>query len=96
MEGETLVYAVTVVSEQVIVMIVEHECLLNRVQLFATLWTIACQALLSMGFLRQKYWSGVPFPSPGHLPNSGVEPTSPVSPELAGRFLTAEPSGKPR
>ena len=45
---------------------------------FATLWTVACQASLSMGFPRQIYWSGLPFPSPGDLPNSGTEPTSPA------------------
>ena len=44
---------------------------------FATLWTIACQAPLSMGFPRQEYWSGLPFPSPGNLPDPRIEPTSP-------------------
>ena len=44
---------------------------------FATPWTVACQALLSMGFSRQEYWSGLSFPSPGDPPNSGIEPTSP-------------------
>ena len=43
----------------------------------ATLWTVACQALLSMGFSRQEYWSGLPFPSPGDPPNSGIKPMSP-------------------
>ena len=51
---------------------------LSRVQLFATLWTVAYQAPLSIGFSRQEYWSGLPFPSPGHLPNPGVEPGSPT------------------
>ena len=55
-------------------------------------WTVACQAPLSMGFLRQEYWSGLPLPSPGELHNPGMEPTSPV---LAGRFFTTEPLGKP-
>ena len=58
------------------------KCLLNhfdRVQLFATLWTIACQAPLSMGFSRQEYWSGLPCPPPGELPNSGIKPASPGS-----------------
>ena len=41
-------------------------------------WTVACQAPLSMGFSRQKYWSGLPFPSPGHLPDPGIEPMSPA------------------
>ena len=62
------------------------------VHLFATPWTVACQAPLSMEFSRQKYWSGLPFPSPGDLPNPGIKP---VSPALAGRFFTAEPPGKP-
>ena len=69
--------------------------LLSHVQLFVTLWTVAHQAPLSMGFPRQEYWSGWPFPPPGDLPNPGVEPTSPVSPVLAGRFFTTEPPGKP-
>ena len=62
---------------------------------FATPWTIARQALLSMGFSWQEYWSGLPCPSPRDLLNPGTEPTSLVSPELAGRFCTTEPPGKP-
>ena len=54
-------------------------------------WTVACQAHLSMEFSRQEYWSGLSFPSPGDLPNSGIEPTFPVSPALAGRFFTIAP-----
>ena len=50
----------------------------SRVRLFATLWTVACQAALSMGFSRQEYWSGLPFPSPGDLPDPGNEPRSPT------------------
>ena len=50
---------------------------LSRVQLFVTLWTVAYQAPLSMGFSRQKYWSWFPFPSPGDLPNPGIQPGSP-------------------
>ena len=65
---------------------------LSRVRLFVTPLTVAYQAPLSMGFSRQEYWSGLPFPSPGDLPDSEIEPTSPV---LAGRFFTAEPLGKP-
>ena len=53
---------------------------------------VACQAPLSMGFSRQEYWNGLPFPSPGDLPNPGIKPTSPV---LAGRFFTTEPPRKP-
>ena len=66
--------------------------LLSRVRLFATLWTIAYQAPPSMGFSRQEYWSGLPFPSPGDLPDPGVEPRSPA---LEADALTSEPPGKP-
>ena len=58
---------------------------------FATPWTVACQTPLSIGFPRQEYWSGLPFPSPGDLCNPGVEP---ASPELAGRLFTTEPPGR--
>ena len=51
---------------------------LSCIQLFATPWTVACQAPLSVGFSRQEYWSGLPFPSPGDLPNPGIEPRSPA------------------
>ena len=60
----------------------------SRVRLFATLWTVACQAPLSMGFPRQEYWSGLPFPPPGDLPDPGIKPTSLISPTLAGGFFT--------
>ena len=53
-----------------------------------TLWTIASQTPLSMGFSRQEYWSGLPCSPPGHLPNPEIEPTSLTSPALTGRFLT--------
>ena len=52
--------------------------LFSRVRLFATPWTVAQQAPPSMGFSRQEYWSGLPFPSPGDLPNPGIEPRSPA------------------
>ena len=65
---------------------------LNHVQLFATPWNAAHQALPSMGFSKQEYWSGLQFPSPGDGLNPGIEPASPT---LAGRFFTAEPPGKP-
>ena len=58
---------------------------LSRVQLFAALWTAACQASLSMGFSRQEYWSGLPCPPPGDLPDPRIEPTPPG---LAGAFFT--------
>ena len=59
----------------------------SPVQLFATLWSVACQAPLSTGFSRQEYWSELPSPSPGHLPYRGIESVSLVSPALAGRFF---------
>ena len=51
---------------------------LSRVRFFATPWTVAYHALPSMGFSRQEYWSGLPFPSPGDLPDPGIEPGSPA------------------
>ena len=66
--------------------------LLGRVQLLATPWTAAFQAPPSIGFARQEYWSGLPFPSPGDLPDPGIEP---MSSALAGVFFTTEPTGKP-
>ena len=69
---------------------------LSHVQLFVTSWTIACQAPLSTGFSRQEYWSCLPFPTPGDLPDPGIEPASLVSPALAGRSFTTEPLGKLR
>ena len=71
-----------------------HACAqsLSGVQLLATPWTVACQAPLSMGFPRQEYWSRLPFPPPGDLPNPGIEPGSPA---LQAGALTSEPPGKP-
>ena len=63
---------------------------------FETSWTVARQASLSMGFPRQDYRSGLPFPSPGDLPDPGIESRSPVSPALAGGFFTAEPLAVPK
>ena len=60
----------------------------NHVQLFVTHWTAACQAPLSMGFSRQEYWSGLPCPPPGDIPDPVIEPTSLMSPALVGRFFT--------
>ena len=59
-----------------------------HVRLFGTLWTVACQAPLSMGFSRQEYWSGLPCPPPGDLPNPWIKPTSLKSPALADGFFT--------
>ena len=70
-------------------------CMLSPVQLFATPWTAAHQALLSLGLSMQEDWSRLPFPTPGNLPDWETEPKSPAVPELAGRFFTTEPSGKP-
>ena len=67
----------------------EHSVLYKS---FEAPWTEACQAPLSMGFHRQKYWSGLPFPCPGDLPEPGIEPKSPA---LAGGFFATEPPGKP-
>ena len=64
---------------------------LNRVRLFATPWTEAHQASPSMGFSRQEYWSGLPFPSPGDLPDPGIEPGSPA---LQADALPSKPPGK--
>ena len=61
---------------------------LSRVRLFATPWTAAYQAPLSMGFFRQEYWSGLPFPSPGDIPHPGIEPGSPA---FQAEALTSEP-----
>ena len=63
----------------------------SHVPLFATLWAVACQAPLSMGFSKQEYWTGLLFPSPGNLSNPRIKP---MSPALAGRFFTTEPREK--
>ena len=67
-------------------------CVLSHVRLFVTPWTVAHQAPLSMGFPRQEYWSGLPFPSPGHLPDPGIKA---MSFALSGGFFTIGPPGKP-
>ena len=68
--------------------------LLSCVQLLANPWTVAHEASLSMAFFRQGYWSGLPFPMPGDLPNPGIKPTSHASPALAGSLLTTVPPVK--
>ena len=68
-----------------------HAQSLSHVRLFVTPRTVAFQASLSMEFFRQKYWCGLPFPSPGNLPNLGTEPRSPA----LQADLQSEPPGKP-
>ena len=70
-------------------------CVLSCVPAFATPWAVGCQAPLSMGFPRQEYCRGLPFRSPGDLPDPGIELASLVSPALAGGWFTTEPPGKP-
>ena len=67
---------------------------LSHVQLFESLWTIAHQAPLSMGFSRQEYWSGLPCPPPGDLPNLGIKPCIVNISCITGGFFTTEPLGK--
>ena len=66
--------------------------MLSCIRLFVTPWTVARQAPPSMEFSRQEYWSGLSFPSPGYLPDPGIEPAPPA---LAGGFFTTEPPGSP-
>ena len=68
---------------------------LSHVWLFATPCTVAHQVPLFMGFSRQEYWSGLPCPPPGDLPDPGIKPRSPAPPALAGGFFITEPPGKP-
>ena len=69
--------------------------LFTHVWSFATPWVIACQAPLSMGFSKQEYWSGLPFPAPGDLLDPEIKSKPLLSPVLAGAFFTTEPPGKP-
>ena len=69
--------------------------MLSRVWLFVTPWTVAHQAPLSMGFPRQEYWSGLRFPPPGDISDTGIEPKFPASPALPGGFFIIKPSRKP-
>ena len=70
-------------------------CRFSNVQFFATLWTVAHQAPLSMGFSRQEYWDGWPCLPPGDLPDPGIELTSLVSPILQENSISTETFGKP-
>ena len=69
-----------------------YACVISCIQLFVTLWAIAYQVPLFMEFSRQEYWSGLPFPPPGDLPDPGIKS---VSSTLAGRFFTTVPPEKP-
>ena len=75
------------------ILIIHH--MLCRVQLFGTSWTVARQAPLSMGFSRQEYWSGLPCPPPGDIPDLEIEPAPLVSPTLQADSLLLESLGKP-
>ena len=77
------------------ILVLTYTCaqLLSHVQLFETPWTVTRQAPLSMGFPRLEYWSELPSPSPGGLPNTSVKPASLVSPVLADGFFTTAPPG---
>ena len=68
-------------------------CVFSHVQFFVTPWAVACQTPLSMGFSRQEYWSGLPFPSPGDLPDARIKP---VSPELQADPLLLSHLGNPQ
>ena len=74
-------YAIVIISTMIMCFNISYACVLrhfSRVWLFATPWTVALQAPLSMGFSRQEYWSGLPCPLPGDLPNPGIEPRFPA------------------
>ena len=78
---------VKVTQEAVDYLLIVHVCVLSCVWLFVTPWTVAHHAPLSMEFSRQEYWSGLPFPTPGDLPNPESKPTSPAFFVLAGGFF---------
>ena len=71
-------------------------CVLSHDRLFVTPWAVTPQAPLSLGLPHQEYWSGLPFPSPGDLPNLGTEPVSPAAPALAGGSLPLSHPGSPQ
>ena len=93
--GETFVCVSPLILDHCCRLNTVPSCVLSRfshVQLCATLWTVARQAPLSMGFSRLEYRSGLPCPPPGDLPDPGIEPTSLMSPALAGKFFTTNAS----
>ena len=72
----------------------KQACMFSQAQLFATPWTVAHQAPLSMGFSKQEHWSELPLPTLGDLPHPGIKPMLLISPALAGGFSATEPPGK--
>ena len=80
------------ISRQVAVVMIIILCFVTQ-QCLPLCDLLACQALLSMGFFRQEYWSGLPFPLPGHLPDPRTEPENPASPRIIVDSLPTEPSG---
>ena len=80
-------------ANSTLILLRRHTQSLSRIWLFETPWTIAPQASLSMEFPRREYWSRLPFPSPGDLPNPGIELESLESPALAGTFFNTMPPG---
>ena len=86
-----LIYCITVFLSDLLHSVCELKSL-SHVRLFVTPWTVACQTPQSMEFSRQEYWIGLPFPSPGDLPDPGSEPRSPA---LQADALPSEPPGKP-
>ena len=93
-ESEILIFVILQYTHGSVSM---RACVLSHssgVWLFVTTWMVACQAPLSMEFSRQEYWSGLPFSSPGVLPNPGIELASLMSPALAGRFFTTSATWK--
>ena len=73
-----------------------NACVLSHVWFFATPWTAACQSPVSTGFFQQEYWSGLPSPPPGDLPNPEIKPVSPTSPALQADCLLLSPRGSIR
>ena len=74
----------------------EGVCMLSHVQLFMTVWTVGCQAPLSMGFSREEYWSELPCLPQGDISNPGIEPASSVAPELQADSLSPSHWGSPK
>ena len=90
------VHVLRVTVERFFSVVISDVCVLSRVRLLVTPWTVACQAPLTMGFSRQEHWTGLPCPPPGDLPDPGIKLVLLLPFDLAGRFFTtALPPGKP-